>query len=126
MKVLLSVFLVLALTLPVMARPIWHNDGWIADINGDGFVDVVDLGILSKNYDKSWPAPVPGGENWGAWNAGDRTNDNRVDVRDLAILARYYDDAWFYYSWPVTVPEPCALILAVLGGSIIVGKPRYG
>jgi hypothetical protein len=50
------------------------------DANGDGAVDVGDLGILAANY---------GGSNK-TWSQGDFNNDGKVDVGDLGILAANY------------------------------------
>lgn len=51
------------------------------DANGDGKVDVSDLGILAANY----------GETAGSlWTAGDFNDDGAVDVSDLGILAANY------------------------------------
>jgi hypothetical protein len=51
------------------------------DANGDGLVDVGDLGILAANYGKSSGA---------TWAQGDFNNDGKVDVGDLGILAANY------------------------------------
>jgi len=51
------------------------------DANGDGKVNVVDLGILATNYGTT------GGANWGM---GDFNNDSNVNVVDLGILATNY------------------------------------
>jgi hypothetical protein len=50
------------------------------DANGDGLVDVGDLGILAANY---------GGTNK-TWPKGDFNKDGQVDVGDLGILAAHY------------------------------------
>jgi hypothetical protein len=50
------------------------------DANGDGRVDVSDLGILAGNY----------GEANKTWFRGDFNNDGAVDVGDLGILAAHY------------------------------------
>ena len=50
------------------------------DANGDGVVNVSDLGILATNY----------GTGDAQWHDGDFTGDNLVDVSDLGILATYY------------------------------------
>jgi uncharacterized protein (DUF2141 family) len=50
------------------------------DANGDGAVDVGDLGILAANY---------GGSNK-TWAQGDFNGDGMVDVGDLGILAANY------------------------------------
>ena len=51
------------------------------DANGDGKVDVSDLGILAANYGLAAGA---------AWTQGDFNNDGKVDVSDLGILAANY------------------------------------
>jgi hypothetical protein len=55
-----------------------HTPG---DANGDGSVDVSDLGILAANYGKTSGA---------AWDLGDFNGDGAVDVSDLGILAANY------------------------------------
>jgi hypothetical protein len=52
------------------------------DSNGDGLVDVGDLGILAANY----------GGTGKAWVQGDFNNDGVVDVGDLGILAAHYGE----------------------------------
>jgi uncharacterized protein (DUF2141 family) len=51
------------------------------DANGDGAVDVGDLGILAANYGKTSGA---------TWRMGDFNGDGAVDVGDLGILAANY------------------------------------
>jgi hypothetical protein len=51
------------------------------DANGDGKVDVGDLGILAANYGKTSGA---------TWTMGDFTGNGAVDVGDLGILAANY------------------------------------
>jgi hypothetical protein len=50
------------------------------DANGDGMVDVGDLGILAANY----------GGSGKTWPLGDFNKDGLVDVGDLGILAAHY------------------------------------
>ena len=51
------------------------------DANGDGAVDVGDLGILAANYGTTSDA---------TWELGDFNGDGAVDVGDLGILAANY------------------------------------
>jgi hypothetical protein len=51
------------------------------DANGDGKVDVGDLGILAANY---------GITSGATWDKSDFNNDGKVDVSDLGILAAHY------------------------------------
>jgi uncharacterized protein (DUF2141 family) len=51
------------------------------DANGDGEVDVSDLGILAANYGLTAGAD---------WSMGDFNTDGTVDVSDLGILAANY------------------------------------
>jgi uncharacterized protein YjlB len=53
------------------------------DANGDGMVDVGDLGILAANY-----GTVIGA----SWSMGDFNADGAVDVGDLGILAAHYGE----------------------------------
>jgi hypothetical protein len=52
------------------------------DANGDGAVDVGDLGILAANY----------GGTGKTWSQGDFNGDTLVDVGDLGILAAHYGE----------------------------------
>jgi uncharacterized protein (DUF2147 family) len=54
----------------------------IGDANGDGMVDVGDLGILAANY----------GGSGKIWGQGDFNGDGLVDVGDLGILAAHYGE----------------------------------
>ena len=71
------------------------------DANGDGNVDVSDLGILATNYGAG------GGFGWGD---GDFTNDGFVNVSDLGILATEYGT-----TSATAVPEPGSLALLLVG-----------
>jgi hypothetical protein len=53
------------------------------DANGDGMVDVGDLGILAANY-----GAIAGL----SWSKGDFNSDGAVDVGDLGILAAHYGE----------------------------------
>jgi hypothetical protein len=55
--------------------------GISGDANGDGMVDVGDLGILAANYGMTSGA---------IWGKGDFNGDGAVDVGDLGILAANY------------------------------------
>jgi hypothetical protein len=56
--------------------------GLAGDANGDGAVDVGDLGILAANY----------GQSGKTWPQGDFNSDGMVDVGDLGILAAHYGE----------------------------------
>jgi formylglycine-generating enzyme required for sulfatase activity len=58
-----------------------NKDKLAGDANGDGAVDVGDLGILAANYGKASGA---------VWSEGDFNSDGAVDVGDLGILAAHY------------------------------------
>jgi hypothetical protein len=57
----------------------------MGDANGDGMVDVGDLGILAANYSGSGKT----------WQQGDFNGDGVVDVGDLGILAANYGTSNF-------------------------------
>jgi hypothetical protein len=75
-------------------NPQFHNGAFIkaaalillsprpGDANGDGMVDVGDLGILAANY----------GTSSKTWAQGDFNGDGLVDVGDLGILAAHYGE----------------------------------
>jgi hypothetical protein len=59
------------------------------DANGDGVVDVGDLGILAANY----------GQSGKSWSEGDFNGDSLVDVGDLGILAAHYGTGTSDANW---------------------------
>ena len=92
------------------------------DANGDGRVDVTDLGTLATNYSRP-----------GTWWDGDFTRDGMVDVSDLGMLATHWgfgtDGSGPSFSqamsaFPVLsgVPEPA--ILAPLGSVLLLARGR--
>jgi hypothetical protein len=54
----------------------------LGDSNGDGMVDVGDMGILAANY----------GQSGKTWAQGDFNGDCKVDVGDMGILAAHYGE----------------------------------
>ena len=89
--------------------------GLLGDINDDGSVDIVDLGILATNYNAA-PTGL-------TWSVGDFNNDGSVDIVDLGILATYYNGsigsnelASVGLSGAAAgVPEPTSLLLLGAG-----------
>ena len=83
------------------------------DANGDGSVDVSDLGILATNYG------TIGGM---VWADADFTADGNVDVSDLGILATNYGT-----TSASAVPEPSSvvLLLGVLSASLLWRRRSY-
>ncbi len=73
-----------------------------ADLNGDGFVDGLDLGILLGNFDQNG-IPASGGELNGT---------DPVDGLDLGILLGAWNPPAIS---AVAVPEPSALMLVISG-----------
>ncbi len=51
--------------------------GWphIADLNGDGFIDVLDIGVLGQHWLETGPGIV-----------ADMYSDDQVDLKDFAIF----------------------------------------
>jgi hypothetical protein len=86
------------------------------DANNDGTVDVVDLGILSTNYDRPG-LPHGSGQSWGL---GDFDDNGAVDVVDLGILSTNYD--WVAAGSPL--PEPATLSLLGLAAAALIRRKR--
>ena len=70
------------------------------DANGDGVVDVSDLGVLATNY-----GTTSGAE----WADADFTGDGKVDVSDLGIFSMAYGNTIEGTS-SQAVPEPSMLV----------------
>jgi hypothetical protein len=102
------------------------------DANGDGMVDVGDLGILAANY----------GGSGNSWSQGDFNGDGLVDVGDLGILAANYGTNASSADWSVdyaqafgtTVEEDvnddaedtASSVCSGLGLPIVVGLTMFG
>jgi hypothetical protein len=78
------------------------------DANGDGVVNVGDLGILAGNY---------GTLEGATWEMGDFNGDGAVNVGDLGILAGNYGS-----SVAASVPEPTCLSLLGLSGLAMIRR----
>jgi hypothetical protein len=80
------------------------------DANGDGVVNVGDLGILAGNYGTLTGA---------TWAMGDFNGDGAVNVGDLGILAGNYGA-----TAAAAVPEPMSLGLLTLGGLALIRRRK--
>ncbi len=81
------------------------------DANGDGVVDVGDLGIVGANF----------GSTIATWPDGDFNGDGHVDVSDLGIIGANWSAAQTTGSTTSLIPEPATLTLLGLG---VLGLPR--
>ena len=84
----------------------------LGDADGDGDVDITDLGILSENF---------GILNGATLSDGDFNGDGAVDITDLGLLSENFGNT----SPPLTtsIPEPGSLTLLSLGG-LRLGRRR--
>ena len=89
------------------------------DANNDGAVDVVDLGILATNYDKT---VLPHGSSQ-SWALADFNDDGNVDVVDLGVLATNYDWAGAPAG---NIPEPMILSLLAMGSLALLRRGGRG
>jgi len=94
-------------------NPAGHREGWIAhvprgsitgDANGDGFVDLDDLNLVLDHFGESGTIGAVAGDTY--------PYNGSVDLRDLNAVRNYFAQAG---DLPA-VPEPSAIILALLSG----------
>lgn len=84
------------------------------DINGDGLVNVSDLGILAAQWNT--PGGVP---------SADLNYDHMVDVGDLGIVSANWTDSESGSSLiPTSVPTPT--VYAAAGVALLLACPRQG
>jgi hypothetical protein len=102
------------------------------DANKDGIIDILDLGILASNWQKT-------GRNW---RHGDFNYDGNVDITDLGMLAanwqrgtlRVYpeasaagmsfDDALASFQDIIQTPEPAGAMAALFTGTLLLHRRR--
>ncbi len=82
------------------------------DANGDGVVDVADLGVVGANF----------GQSDATFTDGDFNGDGIVDVADLGILGANWTAAQAAFSTSALVPEPTTLSLVMMG--VLMVRPR--
>jgi hypothetical protein len=82
-----------------------------ADLNMDGFVDGLDLGILLGNFGSSSDAA-----------GGELSGTAPVDGLDLGILLGEWNPAAL--QAPTAVPEPASWLLALLSAACLVQRRR--
>jgi len=99
-----------------------HIHPHAGDANNDGNVDVIDLGVLATNYDKTGlPTSATDPFVAGSWKLADFNNDGNVDVIDLGVLATNYDWAG---TPAVPTPEPLTLSLLAVGGLALIRRRK--
>ncbi|MBN2293947.1 MAG: TIGR03790 family protein [Pirellulales bacterium] len=91
------------------------------DATRDGIVDISDLGSMSGNYGACGePGEV-------MWCCGDFDGNGVVDISDLGIIASHWGATADWYSLTAqAVPEPSALMLALVGLVTLFARPRRG
>ncbi|MBH05894.1 MAG: hypothetical protein CMJ20_06200 [Phycisphaeraceae bacterium] len=105
----------------VMDEPLWVTaiDLLLGDANGDGVIDVADLGILGANYgmtDVIFPD-------------GDFNGDGVVDIADLGVLGAYWSSSSLSdvlgmqdTEQNVSIPEPAILSLFTISMLVIASR----
>jgi hypothetical protein len=81
------------------------------DANGDGLVNVGDLGIVAQNW----------GRTGLSWSQGDFNDDTILNVGDLGVLAMAWGQS---FSPSSPLPEPTSLLL--IGSALMLLRPRRG
>jgi hypothetical protein len=103
---------------------------WLpGDANGDGRVDIADLGILAANWQQSGRS----------WQHGNFNGDGWVDIADLGVLAGNWQSgvggmegiplaealSMFDAFDGVVIPEPSAMALVGLSGLLLRRRSRH-
>jgi len=83
------------------------------DVNGDGLVDVADLGIVGANFGSHNAVPAD----------GDFNRDGVIDVADLGILGANWSASQSTGTATALVPEPTTLSLLAMS-MLVVGRRR--
>ena len=81
-----------------------------ADFNRDGFVDAADLAVWKSNFGAAESATS---------QMGDANGDGAVDGADFLVWQRQLGGAASAAATQAAVPEPSALLLLALGGSLM-------
>jgi len=95
------------------------------DCNGDGSVDVTDLGVLATNWETV--VPMTSGVYNGRWLDGDCSGDRLIDNTDLELMASNWSTGGGAITAPADLaitPEPATMSLLALGGLTLLRKKR--
>jgi len=93
--------------------------GALADIDGDGDVDIADYTILRNNMAGHLDGPISGAD-------GDLNSDQKIDLADFRIFKNGFPGGVAAFDAALAgVPEPSAAVLAVLAlGGLAHGRRR--
>jgi hypothetical protein len=91
--------------------------GLAGDFNGDGVVDAADYTVWRDNL---------GATDESAFAMGSGTGDNMIDAADYALWRSNFGSTAAALTQAANVPEPTALLLAVIGGLVAAGVRRRG
>lgn len=87
------------------------------DLDGDGFVGIIDLNIILANWSESVAA--------GDLLAGDPTGDGFVGIEDLNIILGNWN-AGTPPTNNANIPEPGTVVVLTLGATVMLRRQRLG